>query len=197
MQTTADLSNDVHSQPIEKRHKIYICYHHGQDDSYKDKFIENIALVEKTFATRDDHFGNIAPDTTIKRTKALIRERFLRDSTVTVVLVGKESWKRRHTDWEISASITDTQLQGRSGLVGILLPNHPEFGNDKIDPFTIPPRLHDNIECGYAKLYQWVDDPLMLQQWIHEAFIRRQKLHPSNSRPEYKLNRIGGNNWKS
>ena len=34
-----------------------------------------------------------------------IRDEYLRDSTVTVVLIGTETWKRKHVDWEIGASI--------------------------------------------------------------------------------------------
>ena len=26
-------------------------------------------------------------------------------------------------------------------------------------PATIPPRLYDNIECGFAKIYNWSDNP--------------------------------------
>lgn len=182
---------------MEKRHNIYISYHHGQDDKYKDKFIENTLLVEKTISTRDEYFGNISPDTSIERTNILIRERFLKNTTVTVVLIGADSWKRKHTDWEISASLIDTAYQGRSGLVGILLPTHPDFNADKISPFTIPPRLHDNVEHKYAKLHKWTDDPIQIQAWIHESFSNRQKLQPDNSRPAHTSNRFGHSSWKS
>lgn len=180
---------------MEKRHKVYISYHHGQDDEYKDKFIKYSLFIEKTISTRDDYFGNISPDSSIKRTKVLIRERLLRDTTVTVVLVGADTWKRKHTDWEISASISDTNLYARSGLVGILLPTHPDYSKNKVNPFTIPPRLHDNIEHRYAKLYKWTEDPLKIQEWIHESFSNRQNLHPYNGRPEFISNRVGQNSW--
>lgn len=57
-----------------------------------------------------------------------IRDNYLRDSSVTIVLVGKDTWKRKFIDWEISASIRNTQNNPRSGLFGIILPTHDDYG---------------------------------------------------------------------
>lgn len=69
-----------------------------------------------------------------------IRDEYLRDSTVTVVLIGKETWKRKHIDWEIGSILRNTKLNPRSGLLGIFSPDHPDYGRDKYNPYIIPPK---------------------------------------------------------
>jgi hypothetical protein len=115
----------------------------------------------------------------------------LRDSTVTLVLIGKETWKRKHVDWEIGSSIRSTQYSPRSGLLGIFLPTHSDYGRDKYDPYICPPRLHQNVDNSFAKLYDWNINPDIIQSWIHEAFERRNKIIPNNSYPSFVNNRPG------
>jgi hypothetical protein len=45
--------------------------------------------------------------------------------------------------------------------------------------------------CGFAKIYNWSDNPNDVQQWIHEAFKRRNKINPDNSFPNFKYNKSG------
>jgi hypothetical protein len=120
-----------------------------------------------------------------------IRDEYLRDSTVTVVLIGSETWQRKHVDWEIGASIRNTQYNPRSGLIGILLPTYPRPHNapNNYTSSTIPPRLHDNIRCGFAKIYNWSEDPKVVHDWIHEAFNRRNRINPDNSYDSFVNNR--------
>jgi hypothetical protein len=124
-----------------------------------------------------------------------IRDEYLRDSTVTVVLIGSQTWQRKHVDWEISSSIRDTQLNARSGLLGIFLPSHPDYNKEKYNPNIIPPRLYDNAKCEFANLYDWNTNPNAVQSWIHEAFERRNKINPDNSYPLFVNNRTG-NQWQ-
>ena len=115
----------------------------------------------------------------------------MRDSSVTVVLIGSETWKRKHIDWEISSSISDTKYNPRSGLIGILLPTYPGYSKNKYNHYTIPPRLYDNIEKKFAVIYNWTDDSNKIQDWIHEAFLRKARVLPDNSRPLFRNNRSG------
>ena len=94
-------------------------------------------------------------------------------------------------DWEIGASIRKTQYNPRSGLIGIFLPTHPDYSRDKYKPYIIPPRLYCNVKCGFAKLYDWNNNPNVVQSWIHEAFERRNKINPDNSFPSFVNNRSG------
>ena len=46
---------------------------------------------------------------------------------MTIVLIGPCTWQRKHVDWEIGASLRKTRKNSRCGLLGILLPNHPDY----------------------------------------------------------------------
>jgi len=135
--------------------------------------------------------GEIDPVLPTETVRQKIRDEYLRDSTVTVVLVGTETWKRKHVDWEIGSSIRDTKLNSRSGLFGIILPTYPLYYQRQYNPYTIPPRLHDNIECKYAGLYIWSEDPNTVANWIQIAFERRNTVPPNNSFPSFGNNRQG------
>ena len=114
------------------------------------------------------------------------------DSTVTVVLIGSQTWKRKHVDWEISSSIRSTQKSSRSGLVGILLPSYSLTSENKCNPHTFPPRQNDNVKCGFATLYKWSNIPIDVQNWIHSAFEKRSKINLDNSHQLFANNRTGG-----
>ena len=57
------------------------------------------------------------------------------------------------------------------------------------NPYKIPPRLHDNIECVFAKIYSWPSSPKVLRQWIHDAFQRRDTHLPKNNQRRFSKNR--------
>ncbi|MDR0369526.1 MAG: TIR domain-containing protein [Candidatus Peribacteria bacterium] len=44
-------------------------------------------------------------DVSTEYVKRVIQEGYLDDSSVCVVLIGTETYKRKHVDWEISAAI--------------------------------------------------------------------------------------------
>ena len=51
----------------------------------------------------------------------------IQDSTVTVVLVGPATRRRKHVDWEIHSSMYDGTVNKRSGIVVINLPGISNF----------------------------------------------------------------------
>jgi hypothetical protein len=135
--------------------------------------------------------GEISQSIQPETIRQKIRDEYLRDSTVTVVLIGKNTWQRKHVDWEIGSSIRRTKFNSRSGLLGIFLPNFP-FNDNKFNPHTIPPRLYDNWkdkENRFAQLYKWSNDPTTVQGWIHRAFEDRNRIIPDNSYPVYSNNK--------
>ena len=174
------------------RHRVFVSYYHRDDQAYRDHFENRFSDFYDIYVSESVKMGDIDPNLKTETILQKIRDEYLRDSTVTVVLVGKHTWQRKFVDWEISASIRQTQYNSRSGLLGILLPNHPDFGKDTYTPGIIPPRLHDNIKCDFAKLYDWRKDPSTVQAWIHEAFKRRNEdPPPNNARPAFAKNRSG------
>jgi hypothetical protein len=181
---------------MSERHKVFVSYHHENDEAYREKFERLFADIYDIIVSKSVQIGDIDPNLPAERVRQIIRNDYLRDTTVTVVLVGAETWKRKHVDWEISASIRHTQYNPRSGLLGIFLPTYPlKYDHEKnswiFEQCTIPPRLYYNWKCDYASLYKWSDDASEVQKWIHEAFKRRNQINPDNSYPSYKNNRSG------
>ena len=174
------------------RHKVFVSYHHLRDQVYRDSFEYMFAYINDIMVVRSVQIGDLNPNLKTEAIRQKIRDEYLRDSTVTVVLIGAETWKRKHVDWEIAASIRHTQSNPRSGLLGIILPTYPRLDQTKYDPYTIPPRLYDNIKCRFAEIYNWSEDASALQNWIHEAFERRNRVNPNNTLPLFANNRSGG-----
>ena len=175
------------------RHKVFISFHEA-DIEFKRQFLQ---LIEGHAIDKSVHDDDI-DDTnlTVSRIRQIIRDDFIADATVTVVLVGTNTWQRKHVDWEIGSSISKTDHNDRCGLVGILLPSHPNHRAKSIKSNLLPPKLADNMQSDdpYAKLYKWPENPrvLELRQWIHEAYSRRKGNPPNNGRAQYAENRTGG-----
>ncbi len=174
------------------RHKVFISYHHYKDQEYKNEFVRMMGddIVDKSVEDGDIDL-NIKTETTRQK----IRDDFIADATVNVVLIGPCTWQRKHVDWEIGSSLRDTKKNSRCGLLGIILPKHPDFGTGKYHPHLIPPRLADNCKGDnrYACIYDWPSQQATdsIRRWIHKAFERRTGTPPGNSRDQFGQNRTG------
>ena len=190
------------------RHKVFVSFHHD-DQEYKDYFVEMMEgdIVDKSVEDGDIDDTNLSTETIRQK----IRDDFIADATVTVVLIGPCTCQRKHVDWEIGSSLRATSKNPRCGLLGILLPTHPNnwiglIGSglpnlpnpEMVDwrPELIPPRLADNCNRynpeSYARLYRWTDNTALIRAWIHRAFQRRDGTPPpDNSRLQFKNNRSG------
>ena len=160
--------------PSTNRHRVFVSFHHALDEAYKVQFERLFCQVEKAVYSHSVQDGEIDTGISTEAIRQTIRDKHLRNSSVTVVLVGQETWKRKHVDWEIASSLRHTDLNRRSGLVGLLLPtrwdhytpNNPTYN-------TIPPRLVDNVHRGYASLHPWTEDATQMINIIHNAWCRR------------------------
>lgn len=175
-----------------KRHKTFVSYHHANDQWYRDQF-EQLCIRADIAVMRSVQIGDIDPNLKTETIRQKIRDEYLADSTVTVVLIGTQTWQRKHVDWEIGSSIRNTQNNPRSGLLGFFLPSYP-LSNNSYNPHTIPPRLYDNVQAGFAKVYVWPTNPLDIQAQIHEAFERRLTVNPDNARDSF-INNRSGSGW--
>ena len=178
------------------RHKVFISYHHENDQEYRNKF--EIFFSEKfdIMVSKSVQIGDVDPRNNTEYVRQKIRDNYIADATVIVVLIGTETWKRKHVDWEISSGLRCTQNNPRCGLLGIFLPTHPDYSKNKFNHYTIPPRLYDNWNKDkfnngerYAELYDWNTNPYTVSQWIHQAFTKRDKINPINNRPMFAKNR--------
>lgn len=176
---------------MDDRHRVFVSYYHDEDQDYRELFEALFTDIHDIMVSESVEIGEIVSNLPPESIQQIIREGYLRDSTVTVVLVGAHTWQRKFVDWEISASIRETKNSPRSGLLGILLPTYPG-PTDNPNTYcieTIPPRLYDNIQCGFSEIFNWSDDPQDVQSWIHDAFKWKTKIPPNNSRELFKNNR--------
>ncbi|MDE0554056.1 MAG: TIR domain-containing protein [Candidatus Poribacteria bacterium] len=181
-----------------QRHKVFVSYHHCYDEKYKRAFCEALGtdIVDKSV---EDGDVDISLKTDTIRQK--IRDEFIADATVTVVLIGQCTWQRKHVDWEIGSSLRETLKNSRCGLLGLLLPDHFDFDTRQYRRNLIPPRLADNSsgDNAFAAIYDW---PIpwntdRVRNWIHRAFQRRASRTPVNTRKQFARNRSGrcGDGW--
>ena len=155
-------------------HKVFISHHHRNDQSYKES-LSRFGEENGIFLDRSVDTGDIPDELSDERIRENIRDEYLRDSTVTILLVGIDTWRRKHIDWEIYSSMFDGRVNKKSGVLVINLPTidngnvwaahgpeekaivHPGWGNwqhwirraefEKKFPY-MPSRIIDNLVCG-------------------------------------------------
>ena len=176
------------------RHNVFIS-HHDADRDYKKRFIQMMGdfIVDASVDEDDIDDTNLAAETIRQE----IRDHHIRQASVTVVLIGPCTWQRMHVDAEIHSSIRHTNYNQRCGLLGIWLPNHPDYRSEEYNERLMPARLADNVEGDdpYALLYDWprkvTGRRRRVGQWIDEAYRRRSGTPPNSNRPLLQGN-IGG-----
>ena len=175
------------------RHKVFISYYH-EDQEYANRFIQMMGddIIDRSVGDGDIDDRN----RTVEAVRQEIRERHIADATVTVVLIGPCTWQRKHIDWEIAASLRDTPTNPRCGLLGIILPHHPDYGKgqSRRNIRLTPPRLAANIggDDPFATIYDYPkrNRTRRIRRWIDEAFRRRRGHNPDNSLHPF------ANNWR-
>ena len=171
------------------RHRVFISFHH-EDQRCKDSFVK---MMGDNIVDESVDIGDIPQNIAVETIRQNIRDNFIRNASVTIVLIGPGTWQRKHVDWEIGSSLRDSGHNPRCGLLGILLPNHPNFDTGEYNPRLIPPRLAKNCvgDDPYARIYNWTSQPNTVRDWIHTAFIRRRGTQPDNSLDQFANNRSG------
>ena len=114
-------------------HKVFISYYHKNDQRYKDELVK-FGPTNSIFIDASVDTGDIPDDLPDERIREIIRDKYLRDSTVTIVLVGTETKRRKHIDWEIYSSMYDGAVNKKSGILIINLPGVSEslFGGARL-----------------------------------------------------------------
>ena len=80
-------------------HKVFISHHHRNDQRYKDQLVD-FGERYSIFVDRSVDTGDIPDDWADETIRREIRDSYLRDSTVTVVLVGMRIADHGHPDAE-------------------------------------------------------------------------------------------------
>lgn len=104
------------------KHKVFISYHHANDQYYKEELIRlnDIHNIFIDFSVDTGDIDENLDDNTIRQK---IRDEYLKDSSVTILLVGKETKNRKHIDWELYSSMFDGTVNKKSGVLVINLPS--------------------------------------------------------------------------
>jgi hypothetical protein len=156
------------------RSKVFVSYHHQNDQAYYDQFTKLFSEIYEiiTDTSIDRKIGSDDVD----YQQQVIRENHITGSSMTIVLCGAETWKRRWIDWEIYMT-----LNKEHALLGIILPT---IAKDLYGNVIVPNRLYDNIMSAYADFISWTDNPNALRAAIGTAKDKaRQTCRINNSRP--------------
>lgn len=161
------------------RRKCFVSYHQ-QDKLAVDRFIGAFggSFIRRGMEMTDDIIDSNNTDYVMRR----IRELYLEDSTVTLVLVGQCTWARRYVDWEVQSSLRQPANGLPNGLVAIQLADNYR---------TLPNRVQLNVNSGYAKFYKYPQSQDSFIRIIEEAFQARTMLANKieNPRDRFSCNR--------
>lgn len=174
----------INRQQSSTRHKCFISYHNANRravEAFINRF-SDVIIPRTVGVTETDPFINSTDEDYVKR---VIREKYLTDSTVTIVLLGRCTWTRRFVDWEIASSLRNDPNNKRSGLLGIKLSSYAN---------RMPARLKVNLGSatnpGYARVRTYPKSGESLRRWVEDAFDARSSLQGNidNSSPLRKRN---------
>lgn len=149
--------------------KVFVSYSHRLDQDAVNDFQsffsdERDVFIDKSI--RDD-IGELKKETIKTHLRRLIK-----DSSVTITLIGSATGGRWWIDWEIYNSLRKFEGNERNGLLGIRIPYKKCW---------IPARLNDNIPT-MGHIIDWPPNYRTLVNEIEEAYIKRWN-SPNLSRP--------------
>ncbi|MBN9477262.1 MAG: TIR domain-containing protein [Burkholderiales bacterium] len=176
------------------KRRCFISYHHADEQAVRN-FIQVFSVAGEIFSHRalglemePDIVNSHDTDYVMRR----IRERYMADTSVTIVMLGQSTWKRRYVDWEIAASLRNAPNAPANGLLGVHLPGFSRDLHQYPSRFdaNLTPLGSAQVDC-YAR---WIDYPandFVLTEAIEAAFQRR-RTHAhwiANSAPRFAYNR--------
>lgn len=122
----------------------------SEDDNYRLLFQEEFK----------DYFSSFTRNNTIKTNitgkeykKKLLEEKIINNKVLFIILIGKNTWKRKYIDWEISAAL-DVKTEILPIYLPINSPQHPFLIKTETEQI-IPLRLIDYIKLNSLKIYCW------------------------------------------
>ena len=168
---------------LSPKRRVFVSYHH-QDQVGVDAF-------RALFGDGYDVFSDASLDRLIDSTNTdyvsrTIREDYITGTSITIVLCGADTWRRKYVDWEIHST-----LDKDHALLGIVLPTTQQtLYNDGQYRWRVPDRLHQNIVSEYAHFITWPQNAQTLSAAIDNAIARSEQLRhmKDNSAPKMARN---------
>lgn len=102
--------------------KAFVSYHHENDQQYREH-LAYLATYHHAFEDGSVEVGDIDDNLSSEAIRRIIRDGYLRDTQVTILLCGTETRFRKHIDWELKSSMIDGAVNKRSGILVIELPS--------------------------------------------------------------------------
>ncbi|WP_333758639.1 TIR domain-containing protein [Streptomyces sp. ISBFB 2968] len=162
-----------HKSDSPVRHKCFLSYH-AVDAEEVLAFVEKFGnyFIPRAIGVSEDDPVIESEDSDYIMDR--IRSKYLSDSTVTMVMVGKCTWARKFVDWEVYSSLRRDKVNRLNGLIAIQLPSGKSAGG------SLPARVSNNVireeekDIGYARYYAYPNSGTTLQSWVQDAFDARQ-----------------------
>jgi MTH538 TIR-like domain (DUF1863) len=162
------------------KRKVFVSYHHEQDQFWANRFTAQFSDQYEVF--QDQSLDDEVDSDDAEYVNRAIREDYIYGSSITIVLCGSETWKRRYVDWEIRST-----LHYQHALLGVLIPGTPAGVGQK---YVVPGRLFDNIQSGYAMWVAWPSSAQEINIFIEKAVTMSRSVNlVRNSREKLKRNR--------
>lgn len=147
-------------------HKCFISF--KSEDSYYKKFIQENLEIDMIDKSLNEPIDSENEDYIMRK----IREDYLGDSTVTIFLIGQRSaenlgwYEQRYIKRELQASLYNSQLSSKSGILGIVLPSvmdniYGGSGNCSI--------------CGKTHNYVYINDQTTIKEFSYNYYIPHEK----------------------
>jgi hypothetical protein len=153
---------------------LFVSFDHGQDDYWLLRFTD---AFESVFDIHSVKTVDVEPADSQQYIRDLIQGGYIEVGTVLVVLLGAQTYARKIVDWEIAAAL-ETKPSRASGVIGLRLPTHVDFGKATVAPARMPKRLAENVKSGYCAVHDWTESEQQIQAWVHEAIrSAREKTH--------------------
>ena len=205
------------------RHKVFVSYYHNDDQVFKNKIINwkywdaKKCRWESIFDDYSVRDGDIDDEyLTDEQIRRIIRDEYIKEATVLILLCGENTKSRKHIDWEIHAAMYDSIVNPKMGIVVINLPTirqscrassdleKPLISDNnywvklstleeykKYYPF-MPERIIENLFAGKEiSVVNWErveKAPEILMKLIDNAFERRKYIVYNHSSPLRKKN---------
>lgn len=144
------------------KRKVFTSFHHSGDQKVVDNFIKQFSNELEVFT--DSSLERAANSEDVHYLTQVCREN-IKNTSVTIVMVGGQTGGRKFVDWEIFNTLTREH-----GLVGIKVPGLSD------GEAWLPARLEDNINSGFSKWYVYPSSGAELKNMIDEAYVADKSL---------------------
>lgn len=202
------------------RHKVFISYYHKDDQQYKDYLINmqewnsqtwQLQSIFEDYSVRENDIDDTG--LTSEQIRRIIRDEYIKEATVLILLCGQNTKRRKHVDWEIHAAMYDSELNPQMGILVINLPtisqsmiSNSESEKDIMGPFInweplnkdlsslkakypyLPERILENLarDDVQISIVNWnviSNDTSKLKELIDNAYNRRKSNKYDHSTP--------------